>query len=83
MKTGTSGSSKSGSNRGLMSVLVKRLSSKGDILWKYLFRRENYSQQFTEGKMIGGKMFYERDLEDYQNYMRGRRVFLSNLNWNT
>ncbi len=48
-----------------------------------LFRRENYSQQFTEGKMIGGKMFYERDLEDYQNYMRGRRVFLSNLNWNT
>ena len=33
--------------------------------------------------MIGGKMFYERDLEDYQNYMRGRRVFLSNLNWNT
>ena len=30
-----------------------------------IFRRENYSQQFVEGKMIGGQMFYEQDLEEY------------------
>ena len=28
-------------------------------------------------------MFYERDLLDYQESMRGRRVFVSNLNWET
>jgi len=28
-------------------------------------------------------MFYERDLLDYQESMKGRRVFVSNLNWET
>ena len=35
------------------------------------------------GKMIGNQVFYQDDLEEYQNSMRGRRVFLSNLNWDT
>jgi RNA recognition motif-containing protein len=33
--------------------------------------------------MIGNQMFYQQDLEEYQHSMRGRRVFLSNLNWDT
>lgn len=28
-------------------------------------------------------MFYESDLVQYQETMKGRRVFLSNLNWDT
>jgi len=33
--------------------------------------------------MIGNQVFYQDDLEAYQDSMRGRRVFLSNLNWDT
>ena len=33
--------------------------------------------------MIGNQIYYQHDVEEYQNKMRGRRVFLSNLNWDT
>ena len=42
-----------------------------------------YKQQFVDGKMIGGQMWFERDLVDYQERMRGRRLFVSNLDYET
>lgn len=33
--------------------------------------------------MIGNQMFDERDLVDYQNKMKGRRIFCSNLSFET
>ena len=33
--------------------------------------------------MIGGKIWYERDLTEYQEKMRGRRLFVSNLDYDT
>ena len=43
----------------------------------------NYEDEFTEGKMIGGKMFYQRELEEYKQSMEGRRIYLSNLSYET
>jgi hypothetical protein len=33
--------------------------------------------------MIGGRMFYQKDLEEYQRNMEGRRIYLSNLSYET
>jgi RNA recognition motif-containing protein len=35
------------------------------------------------GKMIGNKIFDERDLDEYQRGMEGRRLFISNLSFET
>lgn len=33
--------------------------------------------------MIGNKVFYQKDLEDYQKDMEGRRIYVSNLSYET
>ena len=48
-----------------------------------LSHSRNYSSEFNEGKMIGGRMFYQKDLEEYQRNMEGRRIYLSNLSYET
>ena len=33
--------------------------------------------------MIGGKMYYPEDLEEYKRNMEGRRIYISNLSYET
>lgn len=47
------------------------------------FVRNNYYNEFAEGKMIGGKMYYPEDLEEYKRNMEGRRIYISNLSYET
>ena len=33
--------------------------------------------------MIGGKIYYPEDLEEYKRNMEGRRIYISNLSYET
>ena len=55
----------------------------GKQAYNHYFRPESYLKEFVGGKLIGNQIFDERDLADYQVNMKGRRLFLSNLSFET
>ncbi len=43
----------------------------------------SYVQQFVGGKQIGDRVLDENDLVKYQRNMKGRRIFIRNLSFDT
>ena len=57
--------------------------TKGKLINITFCFRDTYFKEFEGGKMIGNQIFDEKDLADYQRSMQCRRLFVSNLAFNT